>query len=238
MTQKNRELRYFPAELRAQTDVSSGARTLSGYAALFNSRSEDLGGWKEVISPGAFSKSLSSSPDVMLLRDHDTSILLGRTTSRTLQLNEDATGLRFTCQLPATSQANDLVVSIQRGDLSGCSFGMVCTRASSSYDPDGTRIRTIHEAELFDVSVVANPAYTETSIALRSVPVEIRSLIDAETKSAEKRADACSCDCDPCQAGDCDQCLDPDCAEELCSCAQKFRNQVHMTVELARHRAA
>jgi HK97 family phage prohead protease len=104
-----KELRYCPAELRATT-APDGSRTVAGYAAVFNSPSLDLGGWTEVIAAGAFTKSLLSAPDVMLLRDHDNAILLGRTTSKTLTLSEDATGLRFSCQLPATSQASDLAV--------------------------------------------------------------------------------------------------------------------------------
>lgn len=233
---KNRELRFCSAELRA-SDVSGGARTLSGYAALFNSSSVDLGGWTEVISPNAFTKSLRENPDVVLLRDHDTGILLGRTSSKTLQLSEDATGLRFTCQLPATTQAADLAVMIDRGDISGCSFGFVCNLDDWSNDQDGNTVRKILEAELYDVSIVANPAYQDTSVSLRAAPVEIRSVIEARVKPAQDPA--CNCVCAECQDGDCAQCLDPDCADEFCSCAEmKFRNRAHMIVELARHRAA
>lgn len=249
MTPKTKELRYVAAELRALKN-DDGSRTVTGYAAVFNSPSLDFGGWQEVIAPGAFTKNLLTDPDVMLLRDHDSAILLGRTTSKTLSLSEDLTGLRFSCQFPATTQANDLAVLIDRGDISGCSFGFFCNVDNWANDGKGNTIRTVLDAELFDVSIVAQPAYPDTSLSLRSAPAEIRSMIErqatppAAPKPEEKRdlTDSldCGCDCDPCGDDNCEGCLTPDCNEELCSCAastEKFRNRAHMVLELARLRA-
>src|SRR5277367_5678504 len=96
---KQREIRYLPArELRA-TKNADGTRTVSGYAAVFNSLSVDFGGWQEIVAPGAFTRFLLANPDVVCLRDHDNAILLGRTASKTLTLEQDATGLRFECLL-------------------------------------------------------------------------------------------------------------------------------------------
>src|SRR5215469_3192801 len=92
---KKKELRYLPArELRVQTSPD-GTRTLSGYAIVYNSLSNDLGGFTEIVAPGAVTESLANNPDVLCLRDHDSSILLGRTKSKTLTLTEDSVGLRF-----------------------------------------------------------------------------------------------------------------------------------------------
>ena len=248
MPTKTKELRYVPAELRAVKN-DDGSRTITGYAAVFNAPSLDFGGWTEVIAPGAFTKSLLTDPDVMLLRDHDNAILLGRTTSKTLTLNEDAHGLKFSCELPATTQANDLAVLIDRGDISGCSFGFICNLDNWANDGKGNTVRTVLDADLFDVSIVAQPAYPDTSLSLRSAPAEIRSMIEqsikppSEIKTTEKRdlTDSldCGCDCDPCCDDNCEGCLVPDCSEEFCSCAastEKFRNRAHMILELARLR--
>src|ERR1700678_3439794 len=81
--------------------VNVAARTVSGYAAVFNSLSKDLGGFKEVIRPGSFQRSIQANSDVRATYNHGT--LLGRTASGTLKLNEDARGLAFELQLPDTT---------------------------------------------------------------------------------------------------------------------------------------
>src|ERR1700733_2501978 len=96
----NREIRQIKAlELRVATNAN-GQRTLSGYSAVFSSLSVDMGGWFEIISPSAFTRTLQESPDVLCLYSHDTSLVLGRTKSSTLSLSVDQTGLKFECILP------------------------------------------------------------------------------------------------------------------------------------------
>jgi uncharacterized protein len=240
---KQKEVRYLPArELRATTNAD-GSRTLSGYAAVFNSLSVDFGGWQEMIAPGAFTRSLMSSPDVVCLRDHDNAILLGRTSSKTLTLEQDATGLRFDCALPNTTQAADLAVLMDRGDINGCSFAFICNMDDWKTTGDGVTVRTIIEAELYDVSVVTQPAYPDTSASLRSAPKEIRSTLEAR-KGKTKRDDSdCDCPCAACLLGDCDDCdcdgCDSDsCGSTGCMCASsQNRHHMHMQTELAKHRA-
>lgn len=254
---KNREVRYIPAkELRAVTNPD-GSRTLSGYAALFNSLSVDFGGWQEIIAPGAFTRSLKGNPDVVCLRDHDNAILLGRTRSGTLTVAEDNVGLRFDCKLPATTQATDLIALIERGDIDGCSFSFSANIDDWKTTPDGKTIRTLIDVDLFDVSAVSEPAYPDTSLSIRSAPKEIRSLLESRKKA--KRDDAgddgsddmeasskdpvdtdCDCDCAPCQDGNCDGCTNGDCADPNCDCdasAEQFRNRAHMILTLATHSA-
>lgn len=182
---KSKEIRYVPAVELRTAKADDGSLTLSGYAAVFNLPSCDLGGWQEVIKPQAFTKSLATDPDVVCLRDHDMSILLGRTVSKTLTLTQDDKGLRFECKLPATTQAADLVVLIDRGDINGCSFGFICQADEWFFQEDGTAIRQVIDADLFDVSVVTHPAYPDTngSVNVRDLPtsatVEVRSKIEA-----------------------------------------------------------
>ena len=168
MSKQQREVRFLAnAEVRAKSD---GNKVITGYAAMFNSPSQDLGGFIEVIKPGAFTKSLANGADVRCLFNHDESMVLGRTTSGTLRLTEDQVGLRFECDLPDTSYANDLRTSIQRGDINQCSFGFYCR--DENWTPTSQApgvLREVLEADVFDVSPVTFPAYEATSLSARSL---------------------------------------------------------------------
>ena len=149
------ERRFAPAQVKG--------RQLEGLAAPFNSVTT-IGGFKEQIAPGAFTRTLSESRDILALADHDAGKVLGRTRSGTLTLRETDRGLEFALALPDTSTGNDLRALAERGDLGGVSFGFRCVRDSWAGD-----IRTLHEVELHEISVVQSfPAYPETTIALRS----------------------------------------------------------------------
>ena len=167
-----REQLYLPArELRVQTSPD-GSRIISGFAIVYNSPSQDLGGFTEIVAPSAVAESLRNSPDVLCLRDHDVSILLGRTTSKTLTLTDEPAGLRFSCRLPDTTQASDLAASIDRGDLSGVSFGFVTEEDKWVADADGNVVRTLLKISLFEISPCSFPAYSASSV--RSCPPELR----------------------------------------------------------------
>jgi len=170
----NREYRSsLIRDIRVATN-DDGSHVVSGYAILFNSLSCDLGGFKETIAPGALTRTLTENPDVLCLRDHAPELLLGRTTSGTLTL-----GLQFSCQLPNTSVANDLAESLKRGDIDSCSFGFNCVNDTWTQDAEGNVIRCLLDLDLFEVSVVSFPAYADTSAALRSASLEIRSCIES-----------------------------------------------------------
>ncbi len=157
------EYRFTRSELRAADD-----RTLSGYAAVFSSPSEDLGGFTETIRKGAFARAISSRQDVRCTIDHDYSRLLGRTKSGTLSLSEDDHGLKFKCSLPDTSYGRDLVESVRRGDITGCSFGFICRKNAWPR----TDLGEVIDCDLFDVGPVCVPAYASTSVAARSITID------------------------------------------------------------------
>lgn len=171
------EKRFFAqADLRMvpNADGTEG-NTLAGYAIRYNSFSEDLGGFKEVIKPGAFTESLKTA-DIRALIDHHAHLLLGRTSSGTLKLTDESIGLGFEADLPDVSYARDLKVSVQRRDKDGMSFGFICQESEWSYfpgvDEDGDSdllLRTIVQAELIEISCVTFPAYTDTTAAVRSL---------------------------------------------------------------------
>lgn len=156
-------------ERRGAIEIRAAAgNRLEGYAALFNTPSSDLGGFTEVIRPGAFSASLAASPDVLALYEHDTRHVLGRTTAGTLKLEEDAKGLRFQIDVAATSLGRDLLVSVGRGDVRGASFAF---RAQEDRWTEGYNgmMRELIAVDLLDVTVTANPAYPDTSVARRAL---------------------------------------------------------------------
>lgn len=142
--------------------------TLAGHAAVFGQLAQIRGGW-EAIAPTAFDEVLSRGDDVVALRDHDPSLILGRTAAGTLRLGVDADGLAFEVDLPDTSYARDVRELVARGDLRGASFGFLPGRDELSHARDGKQLRTHTSVRrLLDVSVVALPAYDGTSVTLRS----------------------------------------------------------------------
>src|SRR6266700_2864691 len=126
------ERRTITAEVRASRADGKPTR-LEGYAAVFNKFSENLGGFKEKIAPGAFSRAITEKQDVRALFNHDPNFVLGRTASGTLDLSEDDKGLMFSCEMPDTTVARDLMALVERGDVNQCSFGFI-VRADSEQD--------------------------------------------------------------------------------------------------------
>ena len=158
-----------PIEIR-KAGESDSTITLCGYAAVFDTLSEPLGGWREQIAAGAFADCLGD--DVRALFNHDTSAVLGRTVSRTLRIAQDARGLKYEVDLPDTQAARDLVTSIERGDVSQSSFAFRVAPNGDRWDEndEGVYIRTITKvARLYDVSPVTFPAYPDASVGLRSL---------------------------------------------------------------------
>lgn len=172
-----------PLEVRA----ADKGRTIGGYAAVFNSTADIGDSFREVIAPGAFAGALSQ--DVRALVDHDTGRVIGRTTAGTLRLSEDATGLAVEIDLPDTTDGRDLATLIERGDVSGMSFGFIVTK--QTWDETGDiPIRTIEAVDLREVSVVAFPAYDDTTIALRSLTDNRDAAKKAEAERNRKMAEA------------------------------------------------
>jgi len=143
-------------------------RRLTGYAAKFGKWSEDLGGFREKIAKGAFADVLRD--DVRCLKNHDPNLILGRTTSGTLKIEENSVGLRFTADLPDTTTGRDTAEEVRRGDISGCSFSFRVLEDDWKYLEDGSIERTILRFKaLYDVGPVTYPAYPDTSVAARSL---------------------------------------------------------------------
>ena len=155
------EQRSYNSETRAVE-----GRTVEGYASVFNSMSEDLGGFREIILPGAFKNALND--DIRALYNHDSNYLLARTASGTLEVKEDDKGLYYRFEMPNTSYGNDLLELYKRGDLTQSSFGFTVDKDSWRLE-EGQHVRYIESvSSLFDVSAVVYPAYVQSSSGLRS----------------------------------------------------------------------
>ncbi|MGG5740477.1 HK97 family phage prohead protease [Bacillus cereus group sp. IBL03679] len=163
---KTKETRTFDiTKLNTRDSTEEKPSMITGYAAVFNSKTS-IGGWfDEVIEPGAFARSLSENADIRALFNHNWDNVLGRTKSGTLRLEEDERGLKFEIELPNTSTGRDLVESMDRGDINQCSFGFWITEETWDYNVEPA-LRTINEVELYEISVVSIPAYDDTEVSL------------------------------------------------------------------------
>ena len=153
--------------------LDSDSRILSGYAAVFNSESKDLGGFTEMISPTAFEGVIERS-DVFAVLDHDRNKVLARSKmgKGSLELNIDSKGLQFRFESPNTTLGNDVLSMVKRGDLTDASFCFTVEDESWQKREDGSYLRTINKiGDLFDVAICYNGAYPEsyTEVALRSL---------------------------------------------------------------------
>jgi HK97 family phage prohead protease len=152
----------------------------SGMCIVYNSLSEDLGGFREKIAPGACTESLAAN-DIFLFFNHDSGKVLARTSAKTLTLTESPSGVSFEASLPNNSLGNDLAVSIERKDVTSCSFGFFCVDESWEEAADGIYIRTVLKANVFECSIVPCPAYKATNAQIdrslfpEGIPSEVRS---------------------------------------------------------------
>lgn len=156
---------------------------IRGYAAVFNQLSQPLGwGMRERIRPGAFKDTIANGADVRALFNHDPSQILGRNKAGTLRLEEDNIGLRYVIDPPNTTLGRDVIESIRRGDVTQSSFGFR-SKDEEYKKENGEFVRELVAVDLFDVSPVTYPAYTGTSVGVRTLfpnmkEEEVRSVIE------------------------------------------------------------
>ena len=148
-------------EVRAEGDGMS----FTGYASVFNSPSEDLGGFIEYVAPGAFKRSLQSRNEVKLLWNHDSGEPLASLRGGTMQLVEDNRGLKVTAQLPNTTRGRDIAELLRTKVIDSMSFGFNVIK--DSWSTNG-QTRTLESVRLFEVSIVSFPAYEATTAQVRS----------------------------------------------------------------------
>ena len=169
-------------EVEFREDASTGKKlpVLRGYAAVFDSESNNLGGFVEVIDKRAFDKVLGKNPDVYALFNHDRSLILGNTTNGTLKLSVDSYGLRYEAYPDDTSVGRDVTTWVQNRTVKASSFAFAIDRSAPDggevWDkgPRGLRKRTVTEVALLDdVSVVTRPAYDASSVVVSRRAMEM-----------------------------------------------------------------
>jgi HK97 family phage prohead protease len=200
MSDAERRFTSVPVEIRA---TKGHHNTIGGYAAKFNRMSQNLGGFKEQIAPGAFNRSASQGwPDVQARYNHDDNMLLGSTGGNSLRLRTDAEGLVYDVDLLDDETSQRIYKLVERGDVRQSSFAFIADADEWTTDDTGFPMRTLEQVRLLDVAPVNAPAYLDTSVGLRSLaekfhadPVEVRKLAEAnELTRFFKRTDAPSPD--------------------------------------------
>ena len=179
------EKRIFNIETRVDS-TEDGRDLVVGHASVYDSRSNNLGGFYEFIERGAFTEELIANSDVRALINHDPNLILARNTSGTLNLTADERGLKYEFEMPETSYGKDLAISMKRGDITQSSFAFTVAEDDWSTDADGNNIRTIKKIDrLYDVSPVTYPAYnmaeSDLVVAKRGLKEYQESLVE-ETK--------------------------------------------------------
>jgi HK97 family phage prohead protease len=160
---ERRAASFANVEVRA-SGKNDGSYTVNGEAVVYSRYSLDLGGFKEVIEPGALTGVLRAKQDVVALHEHNPERLLGRVSAGTLDLHDTPQGLRTWIRVAPTTYGLDLKVLLDRRDISQMSFAFIVGDDTWRENPDGSIVRVVQRIDqLFDVSLVSSPAYPQTS---------------------------------------------------------------------------
>lgn len=169
------------------SDMRAEGNTLRGFAAVYGVESRDLGGFREVIQPGAFASVLQSRPDVLLTFNHDPSRVLARTSSGTLRLRDEERGLAFEAELGDGPTAQDVRDMVRRGDVRGASFRFRVAHDGERWQ--GERRTLTRIGDLIDLSLATTPAYDGPTVELRSRPITSTTTTAAQRQEANDMND-------------------------------------------------
>lgn len=179
------ELRVNPTKIVANED---GSMTVSGYVNKTNKYSELLGSqeqFREKITPGAFERAVTRAKEIHFLAEHDNSKILASTRNSSLNLTEDSEGLLMEATICPTSWGQDYYQLINSGILQNMSFGFRAIKDAWKRANDGYLERTVEELDLFEVSVVRDPAYPQSMISARGIDL-VEDVIPADIKEDSK----------------------------------------------------
>lgn len=180
-------------EVRAKDD---GTSVVEGYASVFNRYSQNLGGFVEVVRPGAFKETITKGNDILGLFNHSRDFVLGRLASGTMRLAEDEKGLHYEIDLnPKDPDAQRVLAKIERGDVRGSSFSFTVMQNGETWSvtDDEFPLRELTSVRLYDVGPVTEPAYldstTEAKKRALSALAESRHMdVDAVMRMADEGA--------------------------------------------------
>lgn len=178
------ERRYTPVTVEAR--ATQEKRTIGGYAAVFERPSRNLGGFVEVVDPGAFSQSRADGwPDVIARYNHDDNMVLGTTGAQTLRLHVDNRGLLYEVEPPESRR--DIYELVERGDVQKSSFAFRVMPEGDDWGltDQGFPQRRLLSVQLHDVAPVNTPAYPDASVGLRSLAEHVDAPVEEVRKLAE-----------------------------------------------------
>lgn len=165
-----RQMRSAPIDFK--TREIDGEKRIEGYFSVFGAFYELWDGNRETVQQGAFAETLDG--DIRALINHNTDLVLGRTTAGTLELREDENGLWGSILInEQDTDALNLYARVQRGDVSQCSFGFDILEESYKVDDYGNVTWIIEKVRLYEVSVVTFPAYPDTNVQARKADFEV-----------------------------------------------------------------
>nr|WP_242211363.1 HK97 family phage prohead protease [Paenibacillus polymyxa] len=171
MDRSQKVVRSLYTELKTRSEQDGQDMFIEGYFAVFNRQTELWPGAFEELAPEAFNTTLGN--DVRALINHDTTLVLGRNKSGTLELKADSHGLWGRVKVnPNDSDAVNMYERVKRGDVDQCSFGFNILKEDTDWREDGTVKWTIREVDLHEVSVCTFPAYADTGVQARKSEVE------------------------------------------------------------------
>lgn len=180
---EQRQAALISGELRAEQDEK---KYIEGYFSVFNSRTQLIPGMHEEVLPEAFDETLGN--DIRALTNHDTTLVLGRNKSGSLQLTADSRGLFGRVEINEDdADAMNLYARVQRGDIDQCSFGFNILDEEVSYLENGDVLFRLKKVDLHEVSICTFPAYPETSVQARKKDLELFERRTLEARKAELR---------------------------------------------------
>jgi len=172
--------------MKAEVRMADDGKHLEGYALLFGSLSEPLGGFREIIDAGA----VNLADDVVATFNHSMGNLLGRQSADTLELKVDKRGLFYRIDVPDTQAGRDTMTLVRRKDVSGSSFTFDTLPNGDTWHTDekGDTLRTLKNILVHELGPVTFPAYTDTTVAARCLQAFVREQRgDSLLASAERR---------------------------------------------------
>ncbi|WP_415325730.1 HK97 family phage prohead protease [Clostridium perfringens] len=188
MEKQQKEIRkIIVTDLETRTLEDTEEKVISGYINKFNTRSQYLGFFEEVL-PGAFDKTLADGHNIYAMYNHNADMILGSTKSGSLKLNTDEVGLHFELKINSNiSYANDLYELVSNGDIDGCSFGFYVLDDEWTYTEDKVDLRKVKEVELIEVTITPFPAYLDSEANCRSFELHNKEVEKAkELRDLEK----------------------------------------------------
>jgi HK97 family phage prohead protease len=251
-----RETRSYKSAALSVRKAANGDMQLVGTAIVFESPSQDLGGFTEIVKYQAVQKSMLRNNDVFMLWQHDSSQPLARTKTGSLQLTLTSTGLDFVATLPQSPLGVNAYQAVADGTVDSVSFGFQINPDDGDKwltDGQGNVVRELWDIAVSEISPVTWAAYEAPHVDVRSAPADIRAKLtrskdddddcdpdvdddceDDEDEDEDDDENRCECRCERCVMSDCSNCYNTDCDSDDCEDCAMQQRALHLDLLLRR----